>query len=76
MYWLFGNKSQLSTENKLLLYKAILKPIWACGVRFEYRNMTKISKHTNSLELSLMFHGMSLIIHYIVILTCHALETR
>jgi len=26
MYWLLGNKSQLSIENKLLLYKAILKP--------------------------------------------------
>jgi len=25
MYWLVGNKSQLSIENKLLLYKAILK---------------------------------------------------
>jgi len=27
MYWL-GKKSQLSTENKLLLYNVILKPIW------------------------------------------------
>jgi len=25
MYWLLGSKSQLSTENNLLLYKAILK---------------------------------------------------
>jgi hypothetical protein len=28
MYWLFDSKSQLSTENKLLLYKTILKLIW------------------------------------------------
>jgi hypothetical protein len=28
MYWLLGLKSKLSTNNKLLLYKAILKPIW------------------------------------------------
>jgi len=28
MYWLLGSKSQLSIESKLLLYKAILKPIW------------------------------------------------
>jgi hypothetical protein len=28
MHWLLGRKSQLSTINKLLLYKAILKPIW------------------------------------------------
>jgi len=28
-----GSKSQLLIENKLLLYKTILKPIWACGVQ-------------------------------------------
>jgi hypothetical protein len=28
MHWLLGRKSQLSTTNKLLLYKTILKPIW------------------------------------------------
>jgi len=28
IYWLFSSKSQLSAENKLLLYKAILKHIW------------------------------------------------
>jgi hypothetical protein len=28
MYWLRGRKSKLSTSNKLLIYKAILKPIW------------------------------------------------
>jgi len=33
MYWLLGSKSQLSIENKLLLYKAILKPIWTYGVQ-------------------------------------------
>jgi len=33
MYWLFGRKSQLSTENKLLLYKAILKPIWIYDIQ-------------------------------------------
>jgi hypothetical protein len=27
MYWLLGCKSKLSTNNKLLVYKAILKPI-------------------------------------------------
>jgi len=27
MYWLLGSKSQLSIENRLLLYKAILKSI-------------------------------------------------
>jgi hypothetical protein len=31
MYWLLGRKSKLSTNNKLLIYKAILKPIWTYG---------------------------------------------
>lgn len=33
MYWLIGRTSQLSLENKLLLYKAILKPIWSYGIQ-------------------------------------------
>jgi len=34
MYWMLGSKSQLSIENKLLLYKAILEPIRTYGVQF------------------------------------------
>jgi hypothetical protein len=33
LYWIIGRKSQLSAENKLLLYKAILKPIWSYGIQ-------------------------------------------
>jgi hypothetical protein len=33
MYWLLGRKSKLSTNNKLLIYKVILKPIWAYGIQ-------------------------------------------
>jgi hypothetical protein len=33
MYWLLGRKSELSTNNKLLLYKAIFKPIWTYGIQ-------------------------------------------
>lgn len=33
MYWLLGRKSQLSLENKILLYKSIIKPIWTYGVQ-------------------------------------------
>jgi hypothetical protein len=33
MNWLIGRKSKLTTENKLLLYKAIIKPIWSYGVQ-------------------------------------------
>jgi hypothetical protein len=30
--WLIGKRSQLSLENKVLLYKAILKPIWTYSI--------------------------------------------
>jgi len=32
LYWLIGRKSSLSFENKLLLYKCIIKPIWTYGI--------------------------------------------
>jgi hypothetical protein len=31
MYWLLGRKSEVSTSNKLLIYKTILKPIRTYG---------------------------------------------
>jgi hypothetical protein len=33
MYWLLGRKSKLSLENKLLLYKCIIKPVWTYGIQ-------------------------------------------
>jgi hypothetical protein len=33
MHWLLGCQSKLSTNNKLLLYKIILKPIWTYGIQ-------------------------------------------
>jgi hypothetical protein len=33
MYWLLGLKSKLSTNNKLLIYKAILKLMWTYGIQ-------------------------------------------
>lgn len=33
MYWILGRQSRLSLENKLLVYKAILKPIWTYGLQ-------------------------------------------
>jgi hypothetical protein len=30
--WLLGKKSLLSIENKLLIYKAVIKPIWSYGI--------------------------------------------
>ena len=32
MYCIKGRKSKLSLENKLLIYKTILKPIWTYGI--------------------------------------------
>jgi hypothetical protein len=31
MYWIRGRNSQLSVDKKLLIYKAILKPVWLYG---------------------------------------------
>jgi hypothetical protein len=33
MYWLLGRKLKLSTSNKLLIYKTILKPVWTYGIQ-------------------------------------------
>lgn len=33
MYWLMGRKSKLTLENKLLLYKTVIKPIWTYGIQ-------------------------------------------
>jgi hypothetical protein len=32
LYWLLGRKSQLSIENKLLMYKTVINPIWTYGI--------------------------------------------
>jgi hypothetical protein len=31
-YWIIGKHSPLSLSNKLLIYKAILKPAWSYGI--------------------------------------------
>jgi hypothetical protein len=33
MHWLLGRNSKLSLNNKLLLYRVVLKPIWSYGVQ-------------------------------------------
>jgi hypothetical protein len=32
VYWLMGRRSALTTHNKLVLYKQILKPVWTYGI--------------------------------------------
>lgn len=52
MYWLIGRKSKLSIENKVMLYKAILKPIWTYGIQLwgttSASNKNKIQKLQSS----------------------------
>jgi hypothetical protein len=33
LYWMTSRNSKLSFNNKLLLYKAILKPVWTYGIQ-------------------------------------------
>lgn len=33
LYWLVGRNTKLSLDNKLLIYKTILKPIWTYGIQ-------------------------------------------
>lgn len=32
MYWLTGKSSKLNKDNKLLIYKYVIKPIWTYGI--------------------------------------------
>jgi hypothetical protein len=33
MYWIMGRQSAMSTHNKLVLYRQILKPVWTYGIQ-------------------------------------------
>jgi hypothetical protein len=33
MYWIMGRQSAMSTHNKLVLHKQILKPVWTNGIQ-------------------------------------------
>ena len=33
MNWLIGHRSKLSLDNKVLLYRTILKPVWTYGIQ-------------------------------------------
>ena len=33
LYWIIGRKSQLSLENKLLVYKVVPNPVWTYGIQ-------------------------------------------
>ena len=33
MHWLLGKQSCLSLQNKVILYKSVLKPVWTYGIQ-------------------------------------------
>ena len=32
-YWLIGRRSNLSTQNKITIYKTVIKPVWTYGIQ-------------------------------------------
>ena len=48
MHWLTSRKSKLSTENKLKIYKTIIKPIWTYGIPLWG---TAAMSHINKIEV-------------------------
>ena len=32
-YWLIGRRSSLNTQNKITLYKIVIKPVWTYGIQ-------------------------------------------
>ena len=65
MYWMRGRNSQLNLSSKVLLYKAIIKPIWTYGIQFTGVQLpiqtSKCSSGFNlrCFELPQMHHGTS-----------------
>jgi hypothetical protein len=53
LYWIIGKHSPLSLSNKLLIYKAILKPTWTYGIELwgsaSSSNIAKIQRHQSKL---------------------------
>jgi hypothetical protein len=73
IYWIIGRKSQLSLANKLLAYKAILKPIWTYGIqlretasnsnidifeRFQSKVLRKITDAASSVPNAVIKHDL------------------
>jgi hypothetical protein len=67
MYWLLGRKSKLTTSNKHLVYKTILKPVWT------YRLQLWGMASTSNIKILKRFQSKAL--HMIVDASCHVLNT-
>jgi hypothetical protein len=66
MNWLIGRKSQLSLDNKIIIYKVILKPIWTYGIE-----LWGCAKPSNTKILQTP-HGMSPTKPYIITYKYHS----
>lgn len=53
MLWLLGRNSKLTVDNKLLIYKAVLKPVWMYGIQLwgsaSNSNLSIIQRMQNSI---------------------------
>jgi hypothetical protein len=53
LYWIIGKHSPLSLSNKLIIYKAILKPAWSYGIELwgcaSPSNIAKIQRYQSKL---------------------------
>jgi len=63
MYWLMGRRSALSLHNKQMVYKQILKPVWAYGLQLGVHETAILISFndfkTSYLGTSLMHLGVS-----------------
>jgi hypothetical protein len=56
MYWLLGRKSKLSSSNKLLIYKAILKPVWTYGIQLGGTASTSNTENPRTFPIESLAH--------------------
>ncbi|VVC28684.1 Reverse transcriptase domain [Cinara cedri] len=64
LYWLVGPHSELTIENKRLLYVAIIKPIWTYGIqlwgcakeiqKFARKHERRLEDHINPMAIELL----------------------
>jgi hypothetical protein len=60
LYWLLGRKSKLDLNNKLLIYKVAIKPIWTYGIKLWGTASTSNIEIMGLFQSKvLLHHGMS-----------------
>jgi hypothetical protein len=61
LYWLLGRKSNLSVDNKLLLYKSIITPIWTYGIElwgYAFKSSIAVIQQCQSKLLRAIFYAL------------------